>query len=199
LTEREEIIKQELDKNHFRVTIFGSARIKKDDEIYKQVFSLAKEIGKNNIDVVTGGGPGLMEAASAGHHAGRTSTDNHAVGLNIKVPHEQEPNKHLDLSVDFEKFSARLDNFMLLSDVVVVCPGGIGTILELMYTWQLIQVHHVEKMPIILMGEMWRDFIAWIKKHPVNNQFMKASDLDYIYLVDSNEEAIKIILEKQFV
>jgi len=194
-----DIIQQELDSNHFRVTIFGSARIKKEDETYKQVFNLSKDIASHNIDVITGGGPGIMEAASWGHHEGKGSSKIHTIGLNIKVPHEQMPNVYLDTTVNYPRFSERLDSFMLLSNLVVVASGGIGSLLELMYTWQLIQVKHVKKIPIILMGEMWFEFIDWIKKYLLKNNFIKKEDLDYIHLVKNNEEAMEIITNAHYI
>ena len=132
-------IPKDIDVEHFRVTIFGSARLKSDDPRYKQIQSLAKMVAKEGFDVVTGGGAGIMEAANKGHKEGRKGNkDIHSFGLNIKLPMEQVANKHLDIKKDFERFSNRLDYFMYLSNIVVVAPGGIGTLLELYYTWQLV-------------------------------------------------------------
>src|SRR3989344_1288330 len=100
-------------KDHFHVTIFGSARIKKGDKRYKMVYNLARNIGENGLDVVTGGGPGIMEAASQGHKEGikKSGLGNHTIGLGIKLPHEQEYNNAINISKTFDKFSNRLDNF----------------------------------------------------------------------------------------
>jgi uncharacterized protein (TIGR00725 family) len=186
-------LEHNLYEKHFRLTIFGSARIKKYDNAYKQVYELAKLIGDRNIDIVTGGGPGIMEAACKGHHDGRKTKKTHTIGLNIIIPDEQIPNRHLDIKKDFELFSERLDNFMLLSDVVVVAPGGIGTLLELAYTWQLVQVHHICDIPIILMGDMWVNFYNWIKDNPLKKKFLSKKDLENIFLASDFNEAFRII------
>ena len=187
--------KEEIDINpdHFRVAIFGSARIKPNDPKYNQIYSLARMIAADGMDVVTGGGPGLMEAANKGHKEGRKSKNVHSLGLNIMLPMEQDANKHLDVQKDFNRFSNRLDYFMKLSNVVVVAPGGIGTILELLYTWQLMQVEHTCDQPIILLGDMWKPFIEWIETWPLKKKLMSESDMMPIFLAKHCREAIKII------
>lgn len=182
-----------VDPNHFRVAIFGSARIQTNDPLYNQVYRLARMIAAEGMDIVTGGGPGLMEAANKGHKEGRKSDDVHSMGLNILLPNEQSANKHLDIKTDFERFSDRLDNFMTLSNIVVVAPGGIGTVLELMYTWQLQQVNHTCSSPIILLGKMWKPYIKWIEEWPLKNKLMSQSDMHPIFLADHCRETMKII------
>lgn len=184
---------KEVKKHEFRVTIFGSARLKSNDKIYKQVFSLAKEVGKHGFDVVTGGGPGLMEAANAGHEAGDKTHKSDSIGLIINLPWEAKRNKHLEIKKKFNKFSKRLDNFMALSSLVIIMPGGIGTCLELFYTWQLTQVKHMPPIPIILVGTMWEKLIEWVKKYPVKNKLISPEDLGNIYITKNNKEAMKII------
>jgi uncharacterized protein (TIGR00730 family) len=178
---------------HFRVTIFGSARIEENDPIYNEVVTLAKLIAAENIDIVTGGGPGLMEAACKGHHEGRRNDLTHSIGLNIKIPQEQKPNLHLDIKREFERFSERLDTFMMLSDVVVVCPGGVGTLLEFAYTWQLVQVKHICRIPIILLGDMWSEFMKWIETYPLAREFLSRKDVDPLMFAKDSHEAIAII------
>jgi len=94
---------------------------------------------------------------------------------------------------DFQRFSARLDYFMQLSNAVVVAPGGVGTLLEFLYTWQLVQVEHVYDIPIIMLGEQWKSLIEWIKKGPLKHGLLKESDLDSIYVVKNADEAVKIL------
>jgi uncharacterized protein (TIGR00730 family) len=183
----------ELYKKHFRVTIFGSARIKPKDPEYHEVYNLAKLIAAEDIDIVTGGGPGLMQAASAGHHEGRKNTDSYTIGLNIVMPLEQKPNRHLDIKKEFDRFSERLDAFMILSDIVVVAPGGIGTLLEFLYTWQLVQVKHICNIPIILMGDMWASFVTWIQTHPVKRGLLSEKDVDRLVLANTHLDAFKIV------
>ena len=180
-------------KKRFQVAIFGSARIKKGDSRYKQIHRLAKMIAAEGIDIVTGGGPGLMDAASRGHHAGRKNKDTYTVGLTIHLPKEQKESYHLDIKRDFHKFSKRLDSFIYLSDVVVVAPGGVGTMLELMYTWQLVQVKYSSNIPIILFGDVWSDFIKWLKKGPLKNRFLDKEDLALLHQAKTCTEAIELI------
>jgi predicted Rossmann-fold nucleotide-binding protein len=188
---------KELKKKDFRVAIFGSARIKRGDKIFKEVFNLAKGIVKLKADMVTGGGPGIMEAASHGHEAGSPKNDSDTIGLNIQLSTEQEPNKYLDIVEDHATFSRRLDHFMKLSNVIVVTKGGIGTCLELFFTWQLIQVNHIQKMPIILMGSMWEDLIRWAKKWMLKQKLVNKADFDCIFIAKNNKEAMKIIEKAQ--
>ncbi|MBI2575880.1 LOG family protein [Candidatus Woesearchaeota archaeon] len=186
-------LSSELEKPHFRVAIFGSARIKMGDERYRMVYSLAKKIAGMGMDIVTGGGPGLMDAASRGHHAGRKNNHAHSIGLTIRLPTEQRDSFHLDVKKDFSRFSERLDNFMALSSVVVVTPGGIGTLLEIFYTWQLVQVKHICNTPIILLGKLWRDFLTWIKKWPLKKGFINSEDLSFIFFAENINQAMSII------
>jgi uncharacterized protein (TIGR00725 family) len=179
--------------NHFRVAIFGSARLRPNDPRYNQIYSLARMIAAEGMDIVTGGGPGLMEAANKGHQEGRKSKKVRSLGLNIMLPREQHANNHLDIQKDFRIFSKRLDYFMQLSNVVVVAQGGIGTLLELMYTWQLMQVEHTCHIPIILLGDMWKPFIDWIEEWPLRKRMMDEADMHPIFLADHCREAMKII------
>ncbi len=190
-------IEEELKTNHFRVVVFGSARIKKEDERYKLTYELAKQIAKHDIDIVTGGGPGIMEAANAGHHAGRNGNYCHSIGITVRLPHEENYNSHLDVRKHFTRFSSRLDQFMVLSDVVVVMPGGVGTCLEFFYTWQLTQVKHISRIPIILMGEMWEGMYDWIQNEPLKKGFISSSDLDNISTAKTAKEALAIILKEK--
>jgi uncharacterized protein (TIGR00730 family) len=184
----------DIDPNHFRVAIFGSARIKQGDEPYENVYLLAHRLAEQDIDVITGGGPGLMEAANRGHKIGRKKgSDAHSMGLNINLPHEQFDNPFLDVKRDFDVFSKRLDAFMLLSNVIVVAPGGVGTCLEFFYAWQLMQVKHTCKMPIIMMGDMWPGLLKWIREAPLKNGLLNKEDMDSIVCVKSWEDAAKLI------
>ena len=185
--------KRDLGNHDFRVAIFGSARIKKNDEIYREINSLGRMLGERNIDIVTGGGPGLMAAASSGHREGSKKTGAHAIALNIKLPIEQEFNPYSDVKTIFQRFSRRLDNFMLLSNAVVVAPGGIGTLLEFFYTWQLVQVHHICHIPIILLGDMWPGLIKWLEKKPLREKYFSAKDLHLLFLAKDGYEAMRVI------
>jgi uncharacterized protein (TIGR00730 family) len=176
----------------YRVSIFGSARIKPDTKEYKGVYTLAKELAENGADIVTGGGPGLMEAANAGAKEG-SSSKSKSFGIRIDLPFEATPNEHLDIKFYHKRFSSRLDEFMRISHAVVVTPGGIGTLLELLYTWQLIQVNHISARPIILVGDMWNGFFDWIKSEPLKAQLLDKSDLDNIIIVKNVREVTKLL------
>ena len=184
---------EELREKRFKVSIFGSARIDKNDKNYIDVYRLAKILGKKGIDVVTGGGPGTMEAASSGHKAGAKNSESHTIGLSIYLPKEQKTNSSIDIEKRFYRFSSRLDNFMLLSNAVVVTSGGVGTMLELFYTWQLVQVRHIKHIPIILMGRQWKGLLSWLKKEPLKNKYLEKKDLDLLFLAKNYREVIKII------
>lgn len=187
-------IPDDINPNHFRVAIFGSARLTQDSPAYQEVYLLAHRLAEQGIDVVTGGGPGLMEAANRGHKVGRKNGSKvHSFGLNIVLPKEQKNNKFLDIKRDFDIFSKRLDAFMLLSNVVVVAPGGVGTLLEFFYAWQLMQVKHTCKMPIILMGDMWRGLLHWIRDYPLEQKLLDKVDLESILCVNSWEKTAEVI------
>lgn len=188
-------IKKELKKSDFRVSIFGSARIKRGSVVYKQVYALARMLAKEDIDVVTGGGPGLMEAANRGHKAGRRDGMSHSIGLAIKLPEEQKINKSLDVVKKFDTFSKRLDNFMLLSNAVIVASGGVGTLLEFFYTWQLVQTKKICDIPIILLGDMWKGLIDWLEKNPMKKKYFEEHDLSLVFLAKDCSEAFRMVKE----
>ena len=185
--------KKRLELGKFRVTVFGSSRIQEGDQEYQDIYKLAKMIGNRGIDIISGGGPGIMKAASAGHKAGSKRSGAKTIGLGIRLPHEQRANRYLDIEKKFNRFSARLDNFMALSNVIVVAPGGVGTTLELFYAWQLMQVKHVCNIPIILFGDQWKGIIKWLEKEPLKRGFLDRKDLNLLFLANNCGEAIKMI------
>ncbi len=178
---------------HFRVVIFGSARIREGTHQYKQIYALAKRVGELGLDLVTGGGPGLMDAAMSGHFDGKKGADVHGIGLQIRLPKEQRDSKHLDIKEEFSRFAPRLDTFVALADVVIVAPGGVGTMLELAYVWQLMQVHQMRKIPIILLGDMWPDFVRWVREWPLKHKLLDRGDVDMLYLAKDSGDAMRLI------
>ncbi len=176
---------------HYRVVIFGSARIEEGDEEYNDVFNIARGLAESGFDVVTGGGPGIMKAANAGHKS--IESDSHSIGLNITLPHEQDANKYLDIKKEFDRFSGRLDAFMSLSDAVIVATGGIGTLLELFYSWQLIQVKHICDTPIILYGEMWTGLVTWLRTEVLSRKLFDSADMNNIIHIKSIENVLNFI------
>jgi predicted Rossmann-fold nucleotide-binding protein len=132
-----------------------------------------------------------MEAANAGAKEGGKKSK--SFGLRIDLPFESDFNSHLDIKFFHKKFSSRLDEFMRLSNAIIVAPGGIGTLLELYYAWQLIQVGHIKERPIILVGNMWRGLIDWMKESQLNNKLIDKKDIDQIQIVDKMEEVVPIL------
>ena len=175
----------------FRVSIFGSARTKEGDPEYKVAYDLAFELAKRDIGVVTGGGPGQMEAGNKGHLDARTSGQ--SIGLTVRLPFEAEGNSFLNMQEHFQKFGNRLDHFMALSNAVVVSAGGIGTCLELFYTLQLTQVKHICPIPIILLDPMWNEILDWLKGAAVDRGFVSESDLDNVLVAKNVNETLDII------
>jgi len=183
----------ELRKDEFRVTIFGSARVKKGNRLYEDIYSLGKTLAQRGIDIVTGGGPGLMAAASNGHKEGRKNNHAHAIGLEIELPNAQKTNEGVDVMRKFQRFSNRLDNFMLLSNIIVVTPGGVGTLLELFYSWQLVQKNKIATIPIIILGEDYKGLIKWLKEYQIKRKYFDRKDLDLLYYCKNAKEVMKII------
>ena len=188
-----QLVLQQWEENRFRVTVFGSARLQPEHPSYQKAHQLGKALAEQGIDVITGGGPGIMEAAAAGHKSAKEATDAKTIGIGIYLPFEQGFNEFMEIKKEFRFFSDRLDQFMVLSNVVVIMDGGIGTALELFYTWQLAQVEHICNIPIIVVGEQWKKLIEWVKSQPLENGFMSPEDMNSIFVVDSVEDILTII------
>jgi len=175
------------------VSIFGSARTKPEDKYYKLAENIAKRIVEAGYGVITGGGPGIMEAGNKGAHlAGGTS-----VGLNIELPFEQHDNPYIDSdkNMDFDYFFVRKVMFVKYAQGFVVMPGGFGTLDELFEAITLIQTNKIEKFPIIMVGsEFWEGVMDWIKATLVEKfGNVSATDLELIHLVDTEDEVIEIL------
>ena len=132
-----------------------------------------------------------MEAASKGAQSGSKKT--RSIGLHIELPFEADPNRHLDVKRQHKRFSSRLDEFMRISHAVVVTPGGIGTLLELFYTWQLMQVKHIDKRPILLLGQddMWAALLEWLKAWPLKSELLSEKDFSNLSLCRSVDEVLE--------
>ena len=178
-------------ESQYTVAIFGSARVQENDKDYKDVFAIARGLAKAGFDVVTGGGPGLMQAANAGAKDAHSAS--HSIGLNIRNPKEQEPNQFLDIKQEFYSFSSRLDTFMTLSDAVIVAPGGIGTLLELFYTWQLVQVKDICETPIILFGAIWTNLLLWLETEVMAQKLFGKEEMRMLFHVVEPEQVVALI------
>ncbi|MFD2518499.1 LOG family protein [Salinimicrobium flavum] len=175
------------------VSIFGSARTKPDHKFYKLTEEVAKKIVDHGYGIITGGGPGVMEAGNKGAHlAGGTS-----VGLNIHLPFEQHDNPYIDndKNINFDYFFVRKVMFVKYSQGFVVMPGGFGTLDELFEAITLIQTNKIDKFPIILVGrDFWGGLIDWVRATLLDNfQNISAGDMDIVQVVDSAEEVIEIL------
>src|SRR5690606_42082149 len=175
------------------VSIFGSARTEAEDPNYILTEKIAKRIVEAGYGVITGGGPGIMEAGNKGANLiGGTS-----VGLNIDLPFEQHDNPYIDAdkNLDFDYFFVRKVMFVKYSQGFVVMPGGFGTLDELFEAMTLIQTHKIEKFPIILVGTtFWKGLIDWIKSTLLEqNGNISPKDIDLIHLVDTEDEVVSIL------
>lgn len=174
------------------VSIFGSARTKPDHKYYKLAVSIAEKITQNGYGVITGGGPGIMEAGNRGaHNAGGVS-----VGLNIDLPFEQHDNPYIDSdkSLDFDYFFVRKVMFVKYSQGFVVMPGGFGTLDELFEAFTLIQTHKIDRFPLILVGsEFWGGLVDWIKNTLLTAGNISPEDIDLMHVVDTEDEVLEIL------
>jgi uncharacterized protein (TIGR00730 family) len=181
----------------FRVTIFGSARAEPGTIAYEHVKRLARELASMGCEVVTGGGPGLMQAANEGAREAAPDDLSRSIGVRIKLDFEQHTNAFVGQSHEHRTFFSRLHHFVLLSHAFVVVPGGIGTTLEALMIWQLLQVQNLTGTPLIMIGRMWPELVEWSRRHMLGVQPNLASpaDLDIPRCVPGVEEAVAIIRE----
>jgi len=178
---------------HYRVSVFGSSRIRRGDPIYEEVKKLSYELAKMGVDIVTGGGPGLMEAANSGAMEGQVDSKARSFGLAIHLPTEETPNPFVNKVFRHRTFFSRLHHFVRLSSAFIVFPGGIGTALELFMVWQLLQVKHMREHPLILVGTMWHGLLEWMRSAMVERGLASPPDLDMVSIVATSDEAIPII------
>ncbi len=181
----------------FRVTIFGSARIATGTPAYEQVQRLAHELAAMGCDIVTGGGPGLMQAANEGAATARADDLEGSIGVRIQLAFEQETNRWVGQEFAHRTFFSRLHHFVLLSNAFIVVPGGVGTTLEAVMIWQLLQVRGVFGTPLICIGRMWSDLLAWAKMHMLRDDapLADAVDMTIPRCVDDVDAALAIVRE----
>lgn len=186
-------------RQNYRVTIFGSARLKPGTPAYDGVKQLAAELTKMGCDIISGGGPGIMQAANEGALSVDSKALHRSVGIRVELPFEQELNPFVGLAYEHRTFFSRLHHFMIASDAFVVVPGGIGTLLELSLAWQLLQVRKLYNTPLILVGRMWADLVEWGRRKMLIEGSELASEVDFTipHCVNTIEQAIALIRENR--
>jgi uncharacterized protein (TIGR00730 family) len=179
----------------YRVTIFGSARAKPGSFSYEETKRASAALAEMGCDIITGGGPGLMQAANEG--ASSSPDRAKSVGIRVDLPFEQEVNDFVGQAFEHRTFFTRLHQFVLSSDAYIVAPGGVGTVLETMMIWQLLQVRHLSDTPLILVGRMWPGLVSWAKTAMLSYDPPLASPEDFAipHCVPGGDEAVAVIRE----
>lgn len=174
------------------VSVFGSARLPESDPSYGAARELGRRLVKQDFAVITGGGPGLMEAANRGaHEAGGIS-----VGLSIELPQEQETNPYVNLEVNFRYFFARKLMFIRYATGFVTFPGGFGTLDELTEALTLIQTAKIKHFPLILTGtEFWQPFVDWVSSQLLEDGLISPEDLDLMFITDDLDEIVEVLVQ----
>jgi uncharacterized protein (TIGR00730 family) len=172
------------------VSIFGSARTKPDDPYYQKAELLARRLVERGFGVITGGGPGIMEAANKG----AAEAGGQSVGMNIRLPLEQKPNRYANVSIDYKYFFIRKVMFVKYAVAYVILPGGFGTMDELFEALTLIQTKRIKSFPVILMGsEYWKGLFDWLRETMLRDNRISPEDLERFQIIDDPDEAVKQI------
>jgi uncharacterized protein (TIGR00730 family) len=184
-------------RERYRVTVFGSARMRRGHWVYEEVRRMAAELSAMGCDIVTGGGPGLMQAANEGAREAGAPERVQSIGIRVELPFEQEVNPFVEQAFEHRSFFTRLQQFVLMSDAYIVAPGGIGTVLESMMIWQLLQVRHLHDTPLIFAGPMWKGLVDWASAQMLRSGFELANpeDMRIPRCVDDAEQAVAIVRE----
>ena len=181
---------EELSSVKCGVSIFGSARLSRNNHYYKKVMKIAELLSGKGFSVITGGGPGIMEAGNRGAKKGRGTS----VGLNIELPLEQSPNKYQDKRLDFRYFFVRKVMFVKHSVGYVITPGGFGTLDELFEALTLMQTRKIRKIPIVMFGkDYWKGLIGWIQETMLTSGTISKEDMNLFHVTDDPEEVVRII------
>ncbi|MGD0537728.1 MAG: TIGR00730 family Rossman fold protein [Verrucomicrobiota bacterium] len=174
------------------VTIFGSARVKPEDKCYQVAETLGRELGRHHLALITGGGPGIMEAANKGAAESKANS----VGLNIELPSEQKGNRYANVPIHFHYFFSRKVCFVKYSVAFIFMPGGFGTLDEFFEVITLVQTQRIPRYPLILFGrEYWNGLFRWLKREVQSRAYLGPDDLKLVTLVDQPEEAVELILD----
>ncbi|MDQ7089381.1 MAG: TIGR00730 family Rossman fold protein [Methylococcales bacterium] len=174
------------------ISIFGSARLHSDHPYYIKTYELSTLLAKNGFSIISGGGPGIMEAANKGAY----QQNQPSIGLNIELPREQTSNPYLDVSLDFRYFFVRKVMFVRYSMGYVCMPGGFGTLDEFFEALTLMQTHKINPIPLVLFGvEFWSGLIDWIKKTLVDYETITEKELDLIKITDDPDEVLAFMIK----
>jgi uncharacterized protein (TIGR00730 family) len=185
---------EELSELHSAVCVFGSARIREDDRWYQLARETGRLLGEAGFSVITGGGPGIMEAANRGAREAGTLS----VGLNIELPHEQHLNPYVDLQIHFRYFFVRKTMFVKYSQAFIVFPGGFGTLDELFESLTLMQTGKVEHFRVVLMSrEYWSPLLDWLRTRVASEGKVDTADLALLDVTDDPAEAVRLIIETE--
>jgi len=172
------------------VSIFGSARVKPGDEVYEKTVTIARKLAENGYHVITGGGPGIMEAGNKGAREGGTKS----VGLNIELPLEQEPNAYSNLRLNFQYFFVRKVMFVKYAQAYIGMPGGFGTLDEIFEALTLIQTRRIKPFPVVLVGkDHWKGMLAWIRDKLLASQYISPQDLSLVTVLDDPDDVVQTI------
>lgn len=186
-------------RSNYRVTIFGSARIQPGTPAYDAVKQLAAGLTEMGCDIISGGGPGLMQAANEGARSVDPDALHRSVGIRVDLPFEQEINPYVGKGYGHGTFFSRLHHFTIVSDAFIVVPGGIGTLLEMSLVWQLLQVRRLHNTPLILVGKMWESLVGWGREWMLRDGFELAGEGDFSIpqIAGSVEESIALIRDNR--
>jgi uncharacterized protein (TIGR00730 family) len=183
-----------LSRNGPNVTIFGSARTPSDHEYYKLAVEVARLSVKNGYGVITGGGPGIMEAANKG----ATMENGRSIWLNIQLPFEQLPNPYIKTLINFRHFFIRKVMFLKYTSAVIIMPGGYGTMDEMFETLTLIQTQKVGSLPLVLMGtDYWKGLLEWLSKTMLEFKYILDADISMMKITDDPEEAVEFVNQNE--
>ncbi len=172
------------------VSIFGSARVKPGDAIYEMTVVTARKLAESGFHILTGGGPGIMEAGNKGAREGGAKS----VGLNIELPLEQEPNPYANIAMNFQYFFVRKVMFVKYAQAYIGMPGGFGTMDEIFEAMTLIQTRRIKPFPVILMGkDYWDGLMDWIRGTLLERGYISRVDLDIVTVLDDPDEAVHMI------
>jgi len=172
------------------VSIFGSSRVRPGEETYEKTVTIAKKLAENGYHIITGGGPGIMEAGNKGAREG----GGNSIGLNIHLPMEQKPNSYADIQLDFKYFFVRKVMFIKYAQAYVGMPGGFGTLDEIFEAITLIQTKRINPFPVILVGsDYWGTLWDWMRANLLERKLISSEDVDLVTILDDPDEVVKTI------